>query len=146
MLVEIWRQAFERSPVYELLLPVTPSNNVLRGMHYHEYRNLRRKWRDSVLQALRGQKPMRPLQRACLFIERRCSGGGLDWDNAYGGLKPLLDCLVLPTLRNPDGLGLIVDDNPENMPAPPLVSQQSASPGKGSTLLKIFDIANVNQS
>lgn len=144
--LDIWHKALARPPVYELLLPVTPSNNLIKEMHYQEYRSLRREWRNAVLAALGAKKPAAPLQCACLFVERRCSGGGLDWDNAYGGLKPLLDCLVMPTARNPDGLGLIVDDNPKNMPVPPLVSQQNASPGKGSTLVKIFDIANIQES
>ena len=36
----------------------------------------------------------------------------LDKDNLYGGLKPYLDAMTLPTKRNPRGIGLIVDDRP----------------------------------
>lgn len=42
----------------------------------------------------------------------RYSSGTPDWDGLYGGLKPLLDCLVVRTKRNPHGLGLIEDDCP----------------------------------
>lgn len=120
----------------------TPSNNVIKGMHFHAYKNLRRDWRLMVLAALGGQRPEAPVQRAFLVVTRECAGGGLDWDNAYGGLKPLLDCLVTPSAKNPDGLGLITDDNPRNMPYPPFVRQQSAKPGQGRTTLQIFELAD----
>lgn len=51
------------------------------------------------------------MSRAYLLVVRK-SLRLLDWDNAYGGLKPILDCLTLPGPRNPDGLGWIVDDAP----------------------------------
>ena len=95
-----------------------------------------------IKSALGGKLPEEPVQRAFLVITRECAGGGLDWDNAYGGLKPMLDCLVAPSSKNPDGLGLIVDDNPRNMPFPPFVRQKTAKPGKGRTTLQIFEIAD----
>lgn len=90
------------------------------------------------LGALKAPHP--PVERAFLVIERHCSGAGLDWDNAYGGLKPLLDCLVAPSAKNPDGLGLIRDDNPANMPIPPFMSQHKAPPNKGFMKVEIFDL------
>lgn len=126
---------------YELALPMeTPSNNVIKGMHFHAYKNLRRSWRTMIKTAMGANPPEAPVQRAFLVITRECAGGGLDWDNAYGGLKPMLDCLVAPSSRNPDGLGLIVDDNPRNMPYPPFVRQKKAKPGEGRTTLQIFEI------
>src|SRR5574337_324500 len=80
---------------YRIEIPLpTPSNNVIKGMHFHAYKLMRRQWRMEVLTALRGVRPTEPIRRAFLAVTRECAGGGLDWDNAYGGLKPLLDCLV----------------------------------------------------
>lgn len=61
-----------------------------------------------MLAAIGGKAPAAPIARSALEIERYCAGN-LDWDKAYGGLKPqpLLDCLVAPSARNPKGLGLI---------------------------------------
>ena len=81
--------------------------------------------------------PAFPVERSALIIVRH-SAGVLDWDNALGGLKPLLDCLVAPSNRNPSGLGLIRDDNPCNMPFPPFMQQLSAKRRAGSTALYIY--------
>ncbi|WP_150126676.1 hypothetical protein [Burkholderia cenocepacia] len=93
-----------------------------------------------VLNALDGNLPEAPLAKSFLVVTRECAGSGLDWDNAYGGLKPLVDCLVSRSVRNPDGLGLIEDDNPKAMPYPPFVRQRPAKPGKGKTKLQIFEL------
>ena len=127
--------------IYTLDLPeATPSNNVFKGMHFRVYTKTRRTWQIMVQGVMqRGSKGRpAPLERCYLTIERHSSGGGLDWDNAYGGLKPLLDRLVMPSARNPDGLGLIVDDNPRNMPHPPGFTQLKAKPGQGRTVVKIL--------
>lgn len=55
--------------------------------------------------------PATPLARCHVTVERR-SVQLPDWDGLYGGLKPLLDCLVERSQRNPHGLGWIVDDAP----------------------------------
>jgi hypothetical protein len=125
---------------YRLNLPEeTPSNNVIKNMHFHAYKNLRHRWRYLVLKALEGQRPTTPVGCSLLVIHRKCAGQ-LDWDNAMGGLKPLLDCLVQATARNPDGLGLIVDDNPKTMPYPPFMQQFKAKRGEGSTEVLIYEI------
>ncbi|MDN2702006.1 hypothetical protein O0881_08370 [Janthinobacterium sp. SUN100] len=126
--------------IYELHLPAaTPSNNAIKGMHFHAYKKLRNSWRASVLAAIGGQLPAAPIARSALEIERYCAGS-LDWDNAYGGLKPLLDCLVAPSARNPDGLGLIENDSPKFMPEAPRVFQLPAKRGAGCTVVRIFCI------
>ena len=56
--------------------------------------------------------PKTPLQR-CTITVKRYSTGLPDWDGMYGGLKALLDCLVVGTKTNPPGLGIIQDDSPE---------------------------------
>lgn len=125
---------------YAFTLPSeTPSNNQIKGMHFHAYKTTRNKWRKLVLAALQNVKPEQPLEKAALVVTRHCAGG-LDWDNAYGGLKPMLDCLVSASMRNPDGLGLIKDDNPVAMPFPPFVRQVKAKRGEGFTEIQIFGL------
>lgn len=128
---------------YTLHLPEpSPSNNEIKGMHFHVYKKERNAWQQRTEAALAGVDRLPPLQRSFLVIHRECCGGGLDWDNAYGGLKPLLDCLVAPSTRNPSGLGLIVDDNPSNMPFPPFVKQLSAKRGQGKTTVSIYELVD----
>ncbi|PJJ18863.1 hypothetical protein CLU90_2070 [Janthinobacterium sp. 67] len=129
-----------RELIYELhLATATPSNNAIKGMHFHAYKKLRNGWRASVLAAIGGKLPAAPISRSALEIERYCAGS-LDWDNAYGGLKPLLDCLVVPSARNPDGLGLITDDGPKFMPEAPRVFQLPAKRGAGYAIVRIYAI------
>jgi hypothetical protein len=127
------------------LLEATPSNNVLKGMHYRVCQKTRRDWQMLVLAAAE-EMPAHPIQRSYLEIDRHSAGGGLDWDNAYGGLKPLLDCLVSPSERNPDGLAIIEDDNPCAMPLPPFIKQLPAKRGAGRTVVRIYDAAGVESA
>ena len=55
-------------------------------------------------------------------------------------LKALLNCLVAPSARNPDGLGLIEDDSPKFMPEAPRVFQLPAKRGAGYSVVRIFCI------
>jgi len=131
--------------VLTLDLPdATPSNNTLKGMHYRVYQKTRQTWQMHV-QAAAGaaERPALPIQRAYLKIDRYSAGGGLDWDNAYGGLKPLLDCLVAPYDRNPDGLAIILDDNPRAMPRAPDLRQFPAKRGQGRTVVRVYDAAGL---
>lgn len=135
--------------VLTLDLPeATPSNNTLKNMHYRVYSKLRRGWQAMVQGAVQresGSSP-EPVERCYLTIERHSAGGGLDWDNAFGGLKPLLDCLVVASAKNPDGLGLIADDNPRNMPFPPGFKQLKAKPGHGRTVVRIYDAKTLDHT
>jgi hypothetical protein len=132
-----------------LQLPeATPSNNVIKGMHFRVYKKAREAWQCMVqdaLQSARGSDSaaLPPLDRCYLQIERHCAGAGLDWDNAYGGLKPLLDCLVAPSARNPDGLGVIRDDSPAHMPYAPSMTQHPAKKGAGRTVVRIYDASQI---
>lgn len=92
-----------------------------------------------MLEAIGGKVPTAPITKSALEIERYCAGS-LDWDNAYGGLKPLLDCLVAPSARNPDGLGLIKADSPKYMPAAPRVFQLPAMRGAGYAVVRIYAV------
>lgn len=116
----------------------SPSNNVIKAMHFHEYKKLRSNIASGVAAALGAHKP-RALPLSALFIVRR-SAGSLDWDNAIGGLKPLLDCLVQASVRNPSGLGIIEDDRPRCMPYPPMMKQLPAKKGEGSTQIFVFEV------
>lgn len=125
------------APVYHFMLEdPSPSNNSIREMHPHAYKHMRRAWRMRMLVALAGA-PRNPVDKALLQVCRH-SAGQLDWDNAYGGLKPLLDCLVVASPRNPDGLGLITDDSPAHMPFPPIIRQMPAKRGAGQTIISVF--------
>lgn len=67
-----------------------------------------------VRHALGRRVPAEPWEYARVIVERR-SVQIPDWDGLYGGLKPLLDCLVRRTENNPHGVGLIEDDSPTNL-------------------------------
>lgn len=121
------------------LAEATPSLNVIKGMHFQAYKTLRRKWATLVISAV-GSFPEVPIERVALVVVRHSAGPGLDWDNAFGGLKPLLDCMVAASARNPSGIGLFVDDNPTNMPFPPLFRQIKAKRGAGRTDVYIFEL------
>ena len=116
---------------------ITPSNNDIKGMHWQVYKKLRKSLRDHCFVAAKGGSKGNSISPAFLVISRN-SAKTMDWDNVYGGLKPLLDCLVQPSSANPDGLGYIVNDDVTNMPYPPYVIQGKAPPGKGSMTVKIY--------
>ncbi len=118
----------------------TPSNNAIKEMHFHVYKKVRRAFSLKVLGALDGKNPTSTVGTAGIFVARH-SSGTLDWDNAYGGLKPLLDCMVAPSPRNPSGLAILLDDNPSAMPEPPYVRQLKAKRGCAFTDIFVFDVA-----
>lgn len=115
----------------------TLSNNKIKGMHFAEYKRLREGYEAQVSAALGGYAAPQ-CERAAVFVVRHCTGKGLDGDNAIGGLKPLLDCLVKRTPRNPSGLHIIEDDGQKNMPYPPLVALRKCPRGQGFTELFVF--------
>jgi hypothetical protein len=118
----------------------TPSNNTIKGMHFHAYKKLREGYAKEVLALVGGKRPGQPIEKAGLVVVRHCAGE-LDWDNALGGLKPVLDCLVCPSDRNPSGVGLIHDDKPRFMPCAPAMYQLPAKRGQGFAQLFIFDVS-----
>jgi hypothetical protein len=125
---------------YELTVrEETPSNNVIKEMHFRDYRILRHRFRYLVLEALAGKRPALPIEQSFLVVRRHCVGV-LDWDNALGGLKPLLDCLVVATTKNPSGLGLVRDDSPRHMPYPPFMEQVKAKRQAGFTEILVYEI------
>ena len=117
----------------------SPSNNTIKAMHFRAYKKLREAFAAEVRAAM-GDTPAPGLPLSALFIVRR-SAGALDWDNAIGGLKPILDCLVSPSARNPDGQNIVQDDSPKYMPFPPFMRQLPAKRGAGSTEIFVFAVA-----
>ena len=63
----------------------------------------------------------------------------LDWVNLYGSFKSLEDVLVVPTQRNPSGLGLIVNDDTDHVLSL-TVNQIIVSAGEEKTKVRILEI------
>ena len=118
----------------------TESGNTYLRKHWAVRKKAQTAWKLRVLKALLGVRPAAPLERVRLEVARYSSGGGLDWDNALSGMKPVFDCLVMPSERNPDGLGIIRDDNPSVVPVCPVVTQHPAKPGAGRLVVKIYEL------
>jgi len=107
-------------------LPIaTPTLNEWQRMHFRERartgQNLA--W---LIRSVVGPIPKHPIESCVIEIERHSSRLP-DWDGLYGGLKPLLDAMVVCSKRNPHGLGIIRDDNPkviERLTANPVLSRE----------------------
>lgn len=91
--------------------------NELKRAHPKVYAAHRRDLAQQVRVALNGQgirtatPSWEPWDRVTLAVALR-HPGSFDADNKHGCLKALLDVLQRPhATRNPDGLGLIVDDS-----------------------------------
>ncbi len=91
----------------------TPLLNVWQRMHWAKRGRVAKGFAWMVREAL-GPITVDPMQKCKVTITRH-SAGSPDTDGLYGGLKPLLDCFVVCTKRNPHGLGIIQDDNPDCM-------------------------------
>jgi hypothetical protein len=99
---------------YVLVIPKpTPLLNQWQRWHFRKRTRECQEWAWLVKAAMNGARLERPppLKRCRIHVDR-FSTQAPDWDNLYGGLKPVLDALVVMTKRNPHGIGLIEDDNP----------------------------------
>lgn len=96
--------------VYSLRLP-EPTILLNRWTRMHHRQKTRHistlQW--AVLTAYDG-RPIRALAQCWIHVKRGNPRPFPDLDGLIGGLKPLLDVLVLPRARNPYGLGFIQDD------------------------------------
>jgi hypothetical protein len=103
----------KRDPiVIRLVIPEpTPLGNVWQRMHWAARRRLAARISWLVFMSSGCNHMRTPLQRVRIEIDRYCSGAKPDRDGLYGGVKPLLDCLLVRSKRHPHGLGYIVDDN-----------------------------------
>jgi len=104
--------------VTELVLEigsVHPLLNTWQRMHWKEKKRYIEGLAWEVLAAAkvagwqRRQTP--PIGKCCVLIERHeKKPPAPDWDGLIS--KALLDCLVVPSIHNPNGLGIIEDDAP----------------------------------
>ena len=79
----------------------TPSNNALKGINRFKYKAMREDWVMYVKEAYH----LNPQLTQCNVIIDRYGSLKMDWDNLYGGVKPLMDALIIA--------GVIADDNPD---------------------------------
>ena len=115
----------------------TPSLNQIKGMNQHVYKRLRQDFFWLVKSQIHRAKGD-PIKNCSISITRHGSRM-LDWDNCYGGIKPLMDCLVMPTKTNPSGLGLIEDDNPKVVTSL-VMYQEKAKRAEEKTVIIIMDL------
>jgi hypothetical protein len=116
-----------------------PTLNRTRKLHFAAYARHRKAIALEIKIALGKNLPNPPFVFARVLIERRSSGMPDD-DNLRGGAKALIDCLVSPQGgRHPDGLGIILDDNPflVQLEVRPVLLP---SKGKGSTMIEVIEI------
>ena len=114
----------------------TPSNNEIKKMHFATYKKMREQFAWLVkLEKLKQGYSGKPWKHCKVEIIRNGSRW-LDWDNAYGGIKPLMDCLVAPSKSSPNGCGLILDDNP-SVVSSLVMKQTKVKRGEESTYIRI---------
>lgn len=81
--------------------------------------------------------PSAPLHESWVHVERHSAKPFPLHADLIGGLKPLLDVLVCPRLRNSHGLGFIVDDAPQYLLQLTAESLQ-AKPQQGYSVVCIY--------
>lgn len=113
----------------------TPSLNEIKGMNRYVYKKLMTQF--AWLVKIEVGNNFKPFKK-CKIEVVRFGSRLLDWDNAYGGLKPLMDCLVVSTKTNPHGLGLIEDDNPKVVTRLTM-KQEYAKRNEGKTFVRIWN-------
>lgn len=101
-----------RTIAFRLAVPTILLNEWQR-MHYHARARYSRALAWQVAAALT-ERPAQPFEQAHLVI-RRHSVRAPDVDGIYGGAKPLIDALLVPSKTHPHGLGLIVDDSADRL-------------------------------
>ena len=107
---------------------VPPSLNTILRMHHGAYRDLRRKMAKEVHWALLEARHMQPIPLPFAKITLTCHRARLlDADNNIGSLKPMLDVLRPVSKSNPNGLGLIEDDDASHC----VVTYQQAKAKRG---------------
>lgn len=130
----------EPARALEFVLPFAlPSLNVRDRRHRYQHGSDKKTLNLEVLAAIGGprHKPFPPWPRVRVTIIR-CSAGQLDRDNLWGSAKNLCDVLCVQSPRHPTGLGICLDDTEAAMDL--RISQSSAPPGAGSTIVRIEPI------
>lgn len=93
-----------------------PSLNALMRTSKYEYKQNRETLAWEVVSQINRQRPAKPFVRAELIIERH-SVGELDEDNLKACRKVLTDVLQPASRRHPNGLGVILNDDPAHLKA-----------------------------
>ena len=113
--------------------------NKLQRMHWSD----RKKYHQRLYWLLRQQitsPPRTPLLRCRIHVTRGNPPPLPDLDGLYGGVKPLLDCLVVKTKANPLGMGFIMDDN-QNVIEELKVESVKTRRCEGFTEIRIYQAA-----
>lgn len=85
-------------------IPFGARVNSADRIHWRTRHHEKQVARDEVLLAVRGRRPLRPLEHALVRITRRAPGTAPDPDNLASGGKHVLDALVFA--------GVLADDRP----------------------------------
>ena len=92
---------------------VAPSLNQQKRMHFAAYGRMRARFAMEIWAALGGRIAAlraNPMAFARITITRH-NTRGLDYDNWVGAAKPIIDVLRPVSTTNPNGLGIIEDDD-----------------------------------
>ena len=123
----------------ELRIDVLPLMNTSNRRHRWEATKQRAKWALLMRAALgRKRKPKRPLWHARLTFTRHSSRQG-DFGNLVESFKLAQDLLMIPSQRNPKGLGIIVDDGPRFVGTPDYLWEY-APRGKGFITIVVEEV------
>lgn len=129
--------------VIEFEIPeILPLLNTLLRMHWAQRRKLmeRVSWLVHIHSGHRTMSDL-PMERCRVWVERRSSGMAPDHDGLVSSIKPLMDVLVMPSRRNPHGLGIIRDDCPDVV-GKPLVTQVKVPRRDQSTRVRIEEVSD----
>jgi len=119
---------------------VSPSLNRLLRLHWAERRQIGRQWAEALhvlVRATNQQLPAIVLERCRIGIERQASPA-LDLDNLVGGVKPLIDALLVASARHPYGLGILRDDASGRLELD--IRQRPAPRAQRGTLLSLQEL------
>lgn len=122
---------------YLFNLGLTPLLNTYIRAHFRTRTKLCQDFAKQIAVQLT-RKPV-PLQK-CIVIITRLNIKQPDWDGLYGGVKPVLDALVVPTQTNPHGIGLIEDDNQQVLRRLIVTSKYVPKRAMQGTTLEIYSM------
>lgn len=115
----------------ELVVPEpTPTPNTWLHKHWSHYRKIKKRWVNHIWAAAsKARAPKKPkLAKVSIEIIRFSPRGIHDFDNLIGGLKPVIDALVLNEL--------IADDSVKTIGIPS-VQQYRAPAHEARTVIRI---------
>lgn len=119
-----------------------PSLNVLQRTNKHVYKKARQDLAWEVVAELGRRRPAKPFERAELTVTRY-SVGMLDEDNLQACRKALTDVLQPTSKRHPNGLGIILNDDPVHLKST-VLQVRVKHLAEQHTLVVIRDLGAVN--